>query len=191
VQRADIGTVRVTTAENPWTLNELPAGLVALVGDEGSGKTTWLQRLSGLLPPASGPVPQPDAVWLDLRLPQQDEATPLQVWAELRARHSRWNTALHEELVHALSLDEHLGKRLNMLSTGSRRKVALAGLLSCSASITCLDQPYAALDAGSVRVLREFLSDVADHPNRTWVVADYEADPALPWCQVLRLPDRP
>ncbi len=180
----------MTTAENPWTLSELPAGLVVLVGDEGAGKTTWLQRLSGLLPPASGPVPQPDAAWLDLRLPQQDELTPLQVWAQLSANHPRWNPNLHEELVKALRLEEHVHKRLNMLSAGSRRKVALAGLLSCSATVTCLDQPYAALDAGSVQALREFLADMADHPTRTWVVADYEADPALPWRMVLRLPDR-
>jgi ABC-type multidrug transport system ATPase subunit len=182
--------VRVTTAENPWALSELPAGLVALVGDEGAGKTTWLQRLSGLLPPASGPVPHPDSVWLDLRLPQQDEATPLQVWAQMRTQHPRWNPDLHDDLVQALGLEAHVHKRLNMLSTGSRRKVALAGLLSCSAAITCLDQPYAALDMGSVRVLREFLFDMADHPTRTWVVADYEADPALPWRSVLHLPER-
>jgi hypothetical protein len=41
-----------------------------------------------------------------------------------------------------------------------------------------------------VQALREFLADMADHPTRTWVVADYEADPALPWRMVLRLPDR-
>jgi len=32
-----------------------------------------------------------------------------------------------------------------------------------------------------VRVMREFLEDMAEHPSRAWVVADYDADEALPW----------
>jgi energy-coupling factor transporter ATP-binding protein EcfA2 len=54
-------------------------------------------------------------------------------------------------------------------------------LLASGAAATCLDQPFAALDAASARVVREFLYDMADHPTRTWVVADYEADARLPW----------
>lgn len=163
--------------------DDLPTGLVAVTGDEGSGKTRWLRGLCG-----EGDAPHPDALWLDLTLPGQDAVTPDQVWDALRARGTRWDAALHDDLVEALGLGPHRDKQLFMLSTGSRRKVAIAGLLAAGATVTCLDQPFAALDAGSRRVLREFLEDVADHPSRTWVVADYEADPALPWRQVIRLP---
>jgi ABC-type multidrug transport system ATPase subunit len=55
------------------------------------------------------------------------------------------------------------------------------GLLASGMAVTCLDQPYAALDLASVRLMREFLEDMAEHPSRAWVVADYEADEALPW----------
>jgi ABC-type multidrug transport system ATPase subunit len=88
---------------------------------------------------------------------------------------------LQQDLIEALDLQSHLGKKLSMLSTGSRRKVALVGLLASGATVTCLDQPFAALDAASARVIRDFLADVADHTTRTWVVADYEADSRLPW----------
>jgi energy-coupling factor transporter ATP-binding protein EcfA2 len=74
-----------------------------------------------------------------------------------------------------------------MLSTGSRRKVALVGLLACGAKVTCLDQPYAALDRASIRVISAFLHDMADHATRTWVVADYEADSQLSWQRVISL----
>ena len=74
-----------------------------------------------------------------------------------------------------------------MLSAGSRRKVALVGLLASGATLTCLDQPYAALDMASMRVVREFLQDMADHPSRAWVVADYEADPLLDWHSQVQL----
>jgi len=37
-----------------------------------------------------------------------------------------------------------------------------------------------------MRVIREFLHDMADHPSRAWVVADYEADESLPWRLIVR-----
>ena len=166
-------------------LHPLPPGLTAVTGAEQSGKTSVLRRLSGDLPALPGASRVPDAQWLDLALPGQDQQTPQQVWAGLQARSPRWNAALHAELVQALALTAHVDKRLFMLSTGSRRKVAVAGLLACGATVTCLDQPYAALDRASIRVIREILQDMADHPGRSWVVADYEADPELPWQQVL------
>jgi len=59
-----------------------------------------------------------------------------------------------------LTVLPHQHKQLFMLSTGSRRKVAVAGLLACGATITCLDQPYAALDSASIQVIRDFLTDI-------------------------------
>lgn len=156
----------------PAGLLPLPPGLVAVTGDEGAGKTSLLRRLE---------VELPDALWLDLALPGLDEQLPQQVWAGLEQRCPRWNATLLQDLVEALLLHPHHGKKLSMLSTGSRRKVALAGLLASGATVTCLDQPFAALDAASARVIREFLADMADHASRTWVVADYEADARLPW----------
>jgi ABC-type transport system involved in cytochrome c biogenesis ATPase subunit len=149
----------------------LTPGLVAVTGDERTGKTTLLRRLGAL----------PSALWLDLSLPGQDDHTPQQVWDSLRPQCANWNAPLQHDLAEALDLLPHLGKALFMLSTGSRRKVALVGLLASGATVTCLDQPFAALDAASARVVREFLADVADDPARTWVVADYAVDARLPW----------
>lgn len=158
----------------------LPPGLVAVTGDEGAGKTSLLRRLGDR---RDEPEESADrsALWLDLALPGQDQQAAHEVWDALRQRYPLWDSQLQQDLVEALDLDPHLGKKLFMLSTGSRRKVALVGLLASGASVTCLDQPFDALDAASVRVIREFLGDMADHPSRTWVVADYEADPHLPW----------
>ena len=173
------------TAHHP--LPSIPPGLTAITGGERTGKTTLLRRLCGDLPALSGEAPPADALWLDLALPAHDQHTPEDVWAALQARSPRWNASLQQELAQALKLDAHLGKKLFMLSAGSRRKVALVGLLSSGATVTGLDQPYAALDRGSIAAVRDFLADMADHTSRTWVVADYEADPQLPWARVVSL----
>lgn len=155
----------------PFDLLPLPPGLVAVTGDEGAGKTTLLRRLGQ----------EPSALWLDLSLPGQDDQMSEQVWDALMSRCPQWNVQLQQDLIEALAMQPHLGKQLFMLSTGSRRKVALVALLASGATVTCLDQPFAALDAASARVIRDFLADMADHPTRTWVVADYQADARLPW----------
>ncbi len=165
----------------------LPAGLVAVVGGESTGKTRYLRELAGQTQDTPPPRLDRDAVWLDLGLPGLDDCRPQDVWDSLRTRCPRWNVALLQDLVLSLGLQLHLDKTLSMLSTGTRRKVALTGLLAAEATVTCLDQPYAALDMASVRVIREFLHAKADHAARTWVVADYEADVNLPWRRIIRL----
>jgi ABC-type transport system involved in cytochrome c biogenesis ATPase subunit len=157
----------------------LPPGLVAVTGDERTGKTTLLRALVGQ---------RPDAIWLDLALPAHDDVAAVQLWAQLARRWPQWNALLQQELAEALDVAPHQDKKLFMLSTGSRRKVGLVALLASGATVTCLDQPFAALDLASARVVREFLLDMADHPARSWVVADYEADPRLPWRRQLSLP---
>ena len=161
-----------------WQGLQLLPGLNAVVGDEGSGKTRLLQALAR---------ERPDALWLDLRLPEHAQHTPRQFWDALQARQPHWQADWQADLTEALQLGEHLDKALFMLSTGSRRKVALVGLLASGAALTCLDQPFAALDLASVRELHGFLQDMAEHPTRAWWVADYEADPALPWRSVVHL----
>ena len=156
----------------------LPPGLVAVTGDEGAGKSRLLHRIGS----------EASSLWLDLSLPGRDDETPEQFWDGLRQQCPLWSMPLQQDLAEALALHPHRGKKLFMLSTGSRRKVAVVGLLASGATVTCLDQPFVALDAASIRVIREFLTDVADHKTRTWVVADYEADNSLPWQRHIALP---
>ena len=161
----------------PEGLQPLPPGLVAITGDERTGKTTLLRRLCD----------EAGGLWLDLALPDDDQHTPLQVWDALRARAPQWDEALAAALAEALDVQQHAAKQLFMLSRGSRRKVALVGLLASGARVTGLDQPYAALDLASINVLRGFLAEAAEHASRTWLVADYEADPRLPWARQVSL----
>ena len=165
----------------------LPPGLIAVVGDEQTGKTTYLRRLAGDQTRGPQDWQAPDARWCDLSLPGCDDQKPGDYWAAQQTQCPQWDAALADALVTDLGLTPHLEKQLFMLSTGSRRKVGLVGLLASGASMVCLDQPFAALDAASIQALRKHLQSQAHHPVRSWVVADYVADPQLPWARVVRL----
>ena len=166
---------------------DIEPGLLAIIGDEGVGKTLLLHWLAGLASPAAGSVSAVDACCLPLSLPEDDAHTPHEVWQRLRHQFARWSDDMLEDLIDALDLRPHAHKALFKLSTGSRRKVGIAASLASGATLVCLDQPWMGLDMASIRVLREFLHDMAEHPNRVWIVADYEADPTLPWRQIVAL----
>lgn len=167
-----------------WT-----AGVHAICGDEGTGKTTLLRLLTGDLPALDGRVivPNGGVFWVDLQGPEHDQATVQACWDALRPRYPQWNDALLQDLAEELDMDQHREKRLEMLSTGSRRKVMVIAALASGATVTLLDQPFAALDLRSIRAIQEFLNEAAEHPSRAWIVADYEAPSGVPLTSVLCL----
>jgi ABC-type multidrug transport system ATPase subunit len=166
-----------------------PAGVSWICGDEGTGKTTLLRLLAGDMQAAAGKVlaPKDDVFWVDLQGPAHDTSTVQACWDALRARWPQWNDELLHDLAQELDMQQHVEKRLNMLSAGSRRKVMVIAALASGAAVTLLDQPFAALDFGSIGILKEFLQEAAEHPRRAWIVADYEAPSDWPLACVLNL----
>lgn len=165
------------------------AGVHGVCGEEAGGKTTLLRLLAGELKPAAGEVfaPEGGVFWVDLQGPAHDATTVQACWRALRAQHPRWNPDLQEDLAEALGMHAHLDKRLDMLSSGSRRKVMLVGALASGATVTLLDQPFAALDRVSIRVIHGFLQEAAEHTSRAWIVADHTAPDDIPLASVLNM----
>lgn len=165
------------------------AGVSWVCGDEGKGKTTLLRLLAGEVQASAGHViaPEGDVFWADLQDPAHDTTTVQACWDALRTRYANWDDALLEDLAEALDMHQHREKRLNMLSTGSRRKVMVLAALASGATVTLMDQPFAALDLASIRIIKDFLQEAAEHPSRAWIVADYEAPHDLPLASVLSL----
>ena len=165
------------------------AGLHWICGDEGTGKTSLLRLLAGDLSAMSGSVSvAPDDVfWADLQGAEHDQTTVQACWDALRTRYPRWNEALLQDLAEALDMTQHRAKRLEMLSTGSRRKVMVIAALASGATVTLLDQPFAALDLKSIRAIQDFLNEAAEHPSRAWIVADYVVPSDVPLASVLHL----
>ena len=166
-----------------------PTGVSWLCGDEGTGKTTLLRLLAGDVQPTAGAVTTPEGgvFWANLQDPAHDTTTVQASWDALRARYPNWNAALQQDLAEALDMTPHLEKRLNMLSAGSRRKVMVVAALASGATVTLLDQPFAALDMASIHIIEDFLHEAVHHTRRTWIVADYEAPAQWHTSRVLNL----
>lgn len=163
----------------------VPTGLSFVRGGEGRGKTTLLRLMAGELRPTAGRLQLADAgsapgrngeriFWSTLPENRDDPQTPRQWLRDWSERFGDWDRDLLDELIQGFELEAHLDKAMFMLSTGSRRKVWLAGAFASGARLTLLEKPFAALDARSRGLLAELLQEAARHQSRAWVVADYE-----------------
>lgn len=181
---------------------QIPPGVSWVGGGEGRGKSSLLRCLAGdlQLPGshlqigstllASAPAAyRAQVAWIDPRTTAHDQVPGAEFLAHTAARYPRWDAALLADLSEALDLRPHLHKPLYMLSTGSKRKVWLAAALASGATLTLLDEPFAALDKTSIRCLLDLLREAASHTTRAWVVADYEAPAGVPLAQHIDLGD--
>ena len=178
----------------------IPAGVSLVRGDEQTGKTTLLRLLAGEVEPDAGqletlglsPGEAPETyrrhVFRCDPLSDALDQTSARTWFDaLPARFSGFNKPVLEDLIAGFSLTEHLNKPLYMLSAGSRRKVWLSAAFASGAPLILIDHPFAALDGPSMRLLREVLQDLAEHPSRACVLADYEAPTDVPLACVIDL----
>lgn len=184
---------------NQWSV-ALPAGLALVRGDESSGKTTLLRLLAGELTAQAGRITlqgvclsdAPTACahkvfWVDPRSDGLDKLTA-RTWLDgLPARYPLWDAAALAAHTAGFSLSEHLDKPLYALSTGSKRKVLMAGALASGAPLTLIDEPVAGLDKPSIQYLARALTSVAAQPGRLVVVAHYETLAGVPWGTVVDL----
>ena len=187
-----------------WSAS-VPPGVTWVKGGDGVGKTTLLRllageqlaqagqlQLGGVTVPANAPLPAPyrtHVFWVDPRNDGSDERTPDDCFALIALRHPHFQMGLIDDLVAGLALTEHRGKRLFMLSTGSRRKVWLAAAFASGAALTLLDDPFAALDKPSIGFVTELLQEASGHSTRAWVVTGYAAPAGVALAATLDLGD--
>ena len=158
---------------------------LALVGPNGSGKTTCLSLAAGLLRPEQGRVALGAEIWCDTRagidlpphrrhvgLVQQQYALFPHLHVEENIAYGAWARgarrvaaqASSEVWMDRLGLRHLAGRAIGELSGGQRQKGALARALASGARVLLLDEPFAALDVaarGTVRgELRTFLQEL-------------------------------
>jgi len=149
----------VTQALDGFDLAVEPGEIVAIIGPNGCGKSTFLRVASGLLAPAAGtvtldgaPITGPDpAIGLVFQeprlLPWRSVAANVTYPLELAGWPKERRAARLGELLELVGLDDARDLRPSQLSGGMRQRAAIARALALEPRVLLLDEPFSALDA--------------------------------------------
>ncbi len=191
IELSDVGFVH--DADTPWASRallgvnlEIGRGeRVLITGPNGSGKSTLAWILAGHIAPTEGTAlvdgaPATDAVTSTGLLLQH---TRLQILAPtVRAEADRYDIDpdVHRASLFSLGFDETiLPRKIDEMSLGQQRRVALAGLLARDCPLLVLDEPLAGLDKRSVEQLIEGIDALAPETTIVTITHDIEASARL------------
>jgi heme exporter protein A len=130
-----------------------------VAGSNGIGKSSLIRILAGLLRPFSGKAETAGGIGLVDERPALDPHLPLgkalEFWAGLDgAEDKRFNA-----MVAKVGLSDLLDVPVRFLSTGQRKRAALARLLIQSPEIWLLDEPLNGLDVHAVTLVESLIAD--------------------------------
>ncbi len=164
-------------------LDVAPGETLCLVGRTGTGKSTLLRLLAGLLPPTAGTVQVPDRlslVFQDPRLlPWMTVAENLSFALEAKGVPPRERPARVARAIARVGLEAASDLRPAALSGGMAQRAALARGLVVEPDALLLDEPFAAVDPLTREALQVELRRLIDDSGITAVLVTHDVREAL------------
>jgi cobalt/nickel transport system ATP-binding protein len=199
----DIKNLSYSYADGTQALQEINLSIcasekVAIVGANGSGKSTFLQHLNGILLPQTGEIVigempiEPkhlkairNFVGLVFQNPDDQIFMPT-VWEDITfgvmnqgvRGHDLNHRARHAMVAVGLDPERFGGRIASNLSGGEKKRVAIAGVLAMQPQVLVLDEPTAQLDPRCRRQLIHLLQNLP----LTQLIATHDLDMALELC---------
>lgn len=171
---------------------------VGIIGHTGSGKSTLIQHLNGLLRPSSGEIyindfniTDPELNLTEIRkrvgvVFQYPEYQLFEETVEKDIAFGPTNLGLDEAEVKkrvkdsmeavGLKYEEYKEKSPFELSGGQKRRVAIAGVIAMNPEVLILDEPTAGLDPGGRDEIFELIKTLHREHNITIILSSHSMD---------------
>jgi len=174
------------TAVNKVSFNVFAGEIFCLVGPNGSGKTTTLRIIAGVIEPDEGYV-----VFQNRRQPWDLDVRRLIAYLPEDAGVYRNLTGLEylrfiaelyltngvkealEKAVRISGLGERLGDKIGGYSKGMKRRLLLAGALIANPRLLVLDEPTAGLDVVHAVAMRRIIVDYVKGSGASAVISSH------------------
>ncbi len=182
---------RHVTALNALDLRVEPGEVLALLGANGSGKSTTFRLLLNIYRPSEGeayllgtPSTQLNGHDFD-RVGYISEGQKMPKWMSVEAFldycsgfYSEWDTDLCERLVASFGLPKQ--QKIKHLSRGQAMKVAVASTLPARPKLLLLDEPFSGLDVETRAQLSELLKSLAHQDGLAIILTTHDVEEVEP-----------
>ena len=169
-----------------------PGKITAIIGPNGSGKTSLLSALAGDLPIASGSIS-----FDGKKLSEMSTEEQAQIRSVVQQNRNYWLSYTVREVIEmgqdALSL-QHVNRimsaleingiadqKVTTLSGGEAQRIEIARALIRDTDIYLLDEPLSAQDSGSKQRIISLLKEFRDNGKTIVIIAHIDKS-ALTWC---------
>jgi len=175
---------------------ELEAGnFLGVFGENGTGKSTLLKSIAGLIKPNSGTVNfhgiKKNDIGYMAQQTQVQKDFPASVYEVVLSgtlcRHTRFyfygknNKKLADKNLELLGIEQLKHKSFQELSGGQRQRVLLARMLCGEAKLFLLDEPMSGLDTASVKQMYDTLKDI-NSLGATIIMVSHDIENTTSFC---------
>ncbi|HEY9247410.1 MAG TPA: ATP-binding cassette domain-containing protein [Candidatus Methanoperedens sp.] len=180
---------------------------IAVLGPNGSGKTTFFYHLNSLVVPTSGEIrifgekiseTNIDTIRKKVGLVFQDPDTQLiapTVFEDIAFGPRNIGMGTMEirkkvnDVMHMLDIDTLAQKNPSNLSSGQKKKVAIAGVVAMDPEIIVLDEPMSTMDIRGAMDTIEILDELNDR-GKTVIMSTHDSELASSWADRIYLLDK-
>ena len=178
-------------------LSIYPYQRVALMGETGSGKSTLMKTMAGLVQPSKG-----DAFFEDKRIegpnevliPGHKKIGYLSQHFELHNNYrveelldmaSKMEEEEAQDVFRICKIDHLLKRKTNAISGGERQRIALARVLVAKPSLLLLDEPFTNLDLANNKIINQIIRELCDTQKTTCVLVSHDPSNIVSWADRL------
>ncbi|PMB73612.1 ABC transporter A family member 2 [Beauveria bassiana] len=169
-------------AVDSLTLTAKKGQILALLGANGSGKSTTLDAIAGISNFTSGDIaidttgglgiaPQKNVLWGELTVEEH-----LRVFANLKTPSNPATQKQIDSLIHAIGLKKKTKEMAKTLSGGQKRKLQLGLMLIGDSGVCCVDEVSSGIDPLSRRKIWDIL--LRERGSRTIIMTTHFLDEA-------------
>ncbi|MBE3110821.1 MAG: ATP-binding cassette domain-containing protein, partial [Acidobacteria bacterium] len=169
-------------AVDSLTLTARRGQIIALLGANGSGKSTTLDTIAGMTKLTSGSIrvdgtgglgiaPQKNVFWEELTVEEH-----IQIFNRLKAPQKPAGKEENLELIKSIDLQPKRKAMAKTLSGGQKRKLQLGMMLTGGSAVCCVDEVSSGIDPLSRRKIWDIL--LAERGDRTIIMTTHFLDEA-------------
>merc|ERR1712002_829128 len=166
-----LGTFKITVDNGNFSDSEI----LVLLGENGTGKTTFIRMMAGKLAPdeESGEIPSLNISYKPQKISPKSQGTTRQLLHE-KIRDSYVHPQFMADVMRPLKIDDIIDQEVQNLSGGELQRVAMTLCLGKPADVYLIDEPSAYLDSEqrlhAAKVIKRFIL----HAKKTAFIVEHD-----------------